>query len=102
MHRVVNAVRGFLGDRVSEPGVVAVSGGADSVALLRALLGARSASKGPLTVAHVNHRLRGNESDEDERFVERLAESLGVAFRCQRIDVSKVGGNLEDAGRRAR
>ena len=51
------------------PGVVAVSGGADSVALLRALV---EAGVGPLTVAHVNHRLRGAESDADEAFVREL------------------------------
>jgi len=44
--------------------VLGVSGGADSVALLRALA---TCPTGPLTVAHVNHQLRGAESDEDER-----------------------------------
>ncbi|TMQ35556.1 MAG: tRNA(Ile)-lysidine synthetase, partial [Planctomycetota bacterium] len=54
--------------------VVAVSGGPDSVALLRALvtLKAQGIDSGPLTVAHFNHQLRGGESDEDERFVRRL------------------------------
>src|SRR4051812_7634945 len=60
------------------PGVVAVSGGPDSVALLRSLVHLQS---GPLVVAHVNHRLRDAESDDDEAFVRTLAERLAVAGR---------------------
>ena len=54
MDRLSREVRRFMASREG-PGVVAVSGGADSVALLRAL----HALGKPLTVAHVNHRLRG-------------------------------------------
>jgi tRNA(Ile)-lysidine synthase len=57
--------------------VVAVSGGADSVALLRALHSAGS-GEGRLIVAHYNHRLRGAESDADQGFVETLANQLGL------------------------
>ncbi len=84
------------------PGVVAVSGGADSVALLRILAGWAS----PLIVAHVNHRLRGDDSDADEQFVRELALSLGLTFRSVAVDVAgkakKDGTNLEDAARRFR
>ncbi len=84
--------------------VVAVSGGADSVALLRALCEARGA--GPLTVAHVNHQLRGAESDADEGFVRELCAGLSVECRCERIDVRGAaaveGENLEAAARRLR
>lgn len=101
--RVVAEVRRCLDTFVQKdsPGVVAVSGGADSVALLRALLdGGRSG----LTVAHVNHHLRGAESDADEAFVGHLAGSLGVGFRSTRIDVAKTAarGNLEATARRVR
>jgi tRNA(Ile)-lysidine synthase len=58
------------GDRVA----VAVSGGADSVALLCLLLELRAELGIVLSVAHVNHKLRGRESDEDERFVAGLAK----------------------------
>ncbi|MFQ5844499.1 MAG: tRNA lysidine(34) synthetase TilS [Planctomycetota bacterium] len=75
--RTVQA-RGLLsaGDSV----LAAVSGGADSVALLRLL--ARYAERFPLTlvVAHVNHGVRGAAADEDQRFVESLARRLGL--RC--------------------
>ena len=53
------------GDRV----VVAVSGGADSVALLSLLLEVRTQFELDLIVAHLNHNLRGKASDEDEEFV---------------------------------
>ncbi len=56
--------------------VVAVSGGADSVALLRALTALRLPGAGRLLVGHLNHQLRGGESDEDESFVRQLADSV--------------------------
>lgn len=81
-------------------GVVGVSGGADSVALLRALC----ACGAPLTVAHVNHRLRGADSDGDESFVRDLCAGLGVECRVHSVDVSAVaaGDNLEATARRVR
>jgi tRNA(Ile)-lysidine synthase len=90
-----------------EPGVVAVSGGPDSVALLRLLLEPRQAGLvGALTVAHLNHRLRGADSDTDEDFVQRLAREHSLPFRCQRINVAKLaeerGDNLENTARQVR
>lgn len=59
--------------------LVAVSGGADSVALLRAMLAIRpSAAAGRIVVAHFNHRLRGAESDADQAFVVELCGHLQV------------------------
>ena len=58
------------GDRVA----AAISGGADSVALLCLLLELRAELGIVLSVAHVNHKLRGEESDEDARFVAQLAQ----------------------------
>lgn len=80
----------------AEVGVVAVSGGADSVALLRALLD----SGAMVVVGHVNHQLRGDESDGDERFVVELGERLGVPVRTVRVNVT--AGNMEAEGRRLR
>jgi len=89
------------GDRV----VVAVSGGADSVALLD-ILAFLPDLRLHLVVAHLNHSLRGAESDEDERFVAELAASRGLSFVCERVDVRALSLrerlSLEDAGRRAR
>ena len=64
------------GDRVA----AAVSGGADSVALLRALLELRSELGIVLTVAHFNHGFRGEQSDADEAFVAELAREHGLDF----------------------
>lgn len=79
---------------------VAVSGGADSVFLLHALheLGARWSLR--LEVLHVNHGLRAEESDADERFVAALAARFGLPFRCARA--SPGPGNLEQEARLAR
>src|SRR5436305_576824 len=54
--------------------LVAVSGGADSVALMRGLQSLGGSGEGRLVLAHFNHRLRGAESDADEAFVRQLAE----------------------------
>ena len=64
------------GDRIG----VAVSGGADSVALLELLLDLRGDLGVVLSVVHFNHQLRGQESDEDERFVRELAEAHALEF----------------------
>jgi tRNA(Ile)-lysidine synthase len=67
------------GDRVG----VAVSGGADSVALLRLVLELRKEIGVVLSVVHFNHKLRGAESEEDERFVGRLAQEHKLELRCE-------------------
>jgi tRNA(Ile)-lysidine synthase len=64
------------GDRVA----VAVSGGADSVALLALLLEARDELGIVVSVAHYNHRLRGAESDADAQFVEQLANAGNIEY----------------------
>jgi tRNA(Ile)-lysidine synthase len=58
--------------------LVAVSSGADSVALARALVAMRDPGDGRLVLGHFNHRLRGAESDTDEEFVRQLGRELGV------------------------
>ncbi len=66
---------------------VAVSGGADSVALLRVLLDLREELGIVLFVAHFNHQLRGDDSDADERFVAELAATHNLPFFAGRADV---------------
>lgn len=80
------------------PGVVAVSGGADSVALLRGLL---AGGRGPLVVAHFHHQLRA-EADADAAFVRELAAAHGLPFESGTCDVRAAGGNLEATARRLR
>ena len=90
------------GDRVG----VAVSGGSDSVALLRLLLELRGELGIVLSVVHFNHKLRGAESDADERFVASLAREHDLEFHCDSDDVAgharEEGISLETAARQLR
>lgn len=100
-------VRELLGDLRRARGVVAVSGGPDSVALACILRSLPSDGQaGGVVFAHLNHQLRGSESDADEAFVRKLAEQLHVPFRCHRLDVATLaresGDNLENCARRLR
>jgi tRNA(Ile)-lysidine synthase len=72
-----------VGQRV----IAAVSGGADSTALLVALNSLRRKKKLDLAAVHANHALRGEESDADERFVRELCERLKVPLACRRLVV---------------
>lgn len=90
--------------------IVAVSGGRDSVVLLDLVIAVSEGLGLKPTVAHVNHSLRGAESDEDERFVANLAQVAGLPFEVRRVDPHAVrrGGNsrtrpsLEEAARSLR
>jgi tRNA(Ile)-lysidine synthase len=81
---------------------VAVSGGVDSVGLLLALAGIGPRWNATLVVLHLNHRLRGAESDGDEAFVRHLAERLGLVCIVEQADIRGIPGNLEDNARRRR
>ena len=90
------------GDRVG----AAVSGGADSVAMLLLLLELREKLGIVLSVVHFNHKLRGKASDADEKFVAKLAAKHGLTFHAASVYVAKKAkaerANLEDTARRAR
>lgn len=83
-----------------------VSGGADSVALLRIFSDLRARLGITIFILHFHHQLRGADADEDERFVEALAGRFGLAFESGRADVAAAAKrnrwNLEDAARRLR
>ncbi len=85
--------------------VVAVSGGADSVALLD-ILASLGDFRLNLVAAHLNHLLRGADADADEEFVRNLAGVRGIPFAVKRVDVRELARrerrSLEDAGRSAR
>jgi len=85
--------------------VVALSGGADSTALLDILTRLQGYHL-RLIATHLNHALRDAESDADEEFCRLLAERYAISFEVRRVDIRKMAEdnrlNLEDAGRRAR
>ena len=90
------------GDRVA----VAVSGGADSVALLRLMLETRDDVGLVVSVVHLNHQLRGAESDLDEAFVRELADAHRLELISRRCDVNEQAAennmSIEAAARRLR
>lgn len=90
------------GDRV----IAGVSGGADSVCLLRALAGYREQVPFTLFVVHVEHGIRGEESLADAAFVKGLCETLAVPFYMEAVDVTAYAREhrmtVEEAGRSVR
>ena len=86
--------------------LLGVSGGTDSVAMLRAMAALKTDGPGQLRVAHLNHRLRGQESADDEAFVVELCERLGIPLETGQADVSALArasrDGLEAAARKAR
>src|SRR5262245_55755922 len=110
-HAIVTAVRETIRRHALVPRgarvLVALSGGADSVALVHILRDLEAA--GDLTVAgvaHFNHQLRGAESDGDEAFCRDLAASLALPIEVGRGDVRERARlerrSIEDAARAAR
>jgi len=81
---------------------VAVSGGADSVCLLHLLVELASRWTLRLTVLHLDHGLRGEESCQDAEFVAGMAAALGLPCEIHRASLAAREGNLEQAARDAR
>lgn len=85
---------------------VAVSGGADSVALLHAMLSLRESYGVTVYAAHLNHALRGGEADADAQFVAELCRAWSVPLFSEKIDVAafaaEQGQSTELAARNVR
>jgi len=88
--------------RAGDEVVCAVSGGADSVALLFGLYLLKDKLKIRLSAAHFNHGLRGEESDADEAFVVQLCRQYDIPLHCGRAQVKSGKKGLEAAARDAR
>lgn len=90
------------GDRV----LAAVSGGADSVCMLHALYSLKDKLGFKLYCAHLNHGLRGEDADRDEKFVADMCGRLGIKFFSKKLAAgylsSEKGVTVEEAGRNAR
>jgi tRNA(Ile)-lysidine synthase len=104
-HRLLQSIRDNSLCRPDDRLIVAVSGGADSVALLD-LLATLPDFPLRLVVAHLNHHLRGTESDGDETFVKDLAAQYGLPYEVTHAAIRQIaqqtGRSLEEAGREAR
>lgn len=86
--------------------LVALSGGPDSVALLYILLEMKKYYDIKIGAAHINHSLRGENSDGDEKFVEELCRELGVEVYTKKVDIKACANDEnigeEEAGRKIR
>ena len=86
--------------------LAAVSGGADSVAMLHMLHGLRKPLGIKLSIAHMDHRIRGEESRRESAFVQELAAGLGIACVAEARDVPEhkaaSGLSLQEAAREIR
>ncbi len=108
MHALITQLQqGIIDCRLADTELlVAVSGGADSVALLLGLQELAKENALHLQVAHVNHQLRGEQSDSDSQFVASLAASLGVPCHVDSVDIAIMakewGIGIEEAARDAR
>ena len=87
---ILEAIRKFslLNNEVSTV-TVALSGGADSMALLYALLALKEKLGITVKAAHLNHQIRGDEALRDEEFVKAKCKALSVELFCERADVPK-------------
>jgi tRNA(Ile)-lysidine synthase len=99
--RLLKTIRKQQSIRAGDRLAVAVSGGADSVALLCLLLELRAELGIVLSVAHVNHKLRGQEADEDERFVAKLAEKHGLELHACEASADGKQSSGKSSGRKS-
>jgi tRNA(Ile)-lysidine synthase len=99
----------ILDRKLFRPGdklLAAVSGGADSVAMLHILCSLRNSLGISIVCGHINHRLRDKDSDQDQRFTAELCSGWNVPFFAEQIDVKACAAreklSIETAGRQLR
>lgn len=106
IHKVLKTIRENNMFQVNDRVIVAVSGGPDSICLLRVLYELKDELKIELAAAHLNHNLRGKAADEDEQYVEKFCYDLKIDFFSKKVDVNRVanekGISSEMAGRLVR
>jgi len=102
LDRVAHTIARYRMFEPSQQVAVAVSGGADSVCLLYVLLDLAPQWDLRLSVLHLDHGLRGQESQQDAEFVRALAGRLGLPLFLRETPVAQSPDNLEQAAREAR
>ncbi|GKU26152.1 tRNA lysidine(34) synthetase TilS [Clostridium folliculivorans] len=104
--KVINFIREHHMIKNGDKVLVALSGGPDSVCLLHVLYMIRQELGISLGAAHINHLLRGDDSFEDESYVEKMCASLGIPCFTKRVDIESMAKeksiSSEMAGREAR
>lgn len=106
INKVISTIRRY--DMIERGSVVvaAVSGGSDSMAMLHILNAIKNDIGFELRAVHVNHGIRGDEADADERFVVQYCGRNGIPLEILKADVigeaQKLGIGLEEAGRKIR
>ena len=106
----LDAVRHFIADnqllRHGDKVLVALSGGADSIALLHMLISLKEELSIGIYAAHFNHGIRGDEAHRDEDFSRQVCERWHIPFYCEHADVPVLakenGESVELCGRRLR
>ena len=106
MSDVISCLRAFPFKENEKHIAVAVSGGADSMALLMGLYMLREELSITLSAVHINHLLRDEESYRDELFVVKQCKALGIPLKVERVDVKRIAKeqkqSIELAARQAR
>lgn len=91
--KVLTAIECFSLINRGDTVTVALSGGADSVALLHALWFLRNELSITVKAAHLNHGIRGNEADRDEAFAKWICDKYGIPIVCERVDIPTLSKN---------
>ncbi|OQX52625.1 MAG: tRNA lysidine(34) synthetase TilS [Candidatus Omnitrophica bacterium 4484_213] len=103
VNKVKNTIKKYNLFSENDKVIVAVSGGADSVALLFLLFSLKEEYNLELFVAHFNHQIRGEEAEADVLFVRRIAQQLTLPFIVKKRDVPAYAKrrklSLEEAAR---
>ena len=106
LNKVLAAIEQFSLLEESKTVTVALSGGADSAVLLDVLVKQASRDGFRVVAAHVNHHLRGEESERDARFCADLARNAGIELEMLDADVSRLaeerGKGIEETAREVR
>lgn len=102
LNKLVSFLRRYDMVQPGDQVICAVSGGADSMALLWAMYLLKEKLEISLSAAHYNHGLRGEESDRDEAFVRDFCQGYGIPFFCEKGNVAAGKKGLEAAARDAR
>lgn len=106
LDKVINYIRDNNLIKEQDKVLVALSGGPDSVCLLHILYKLKKVLNIELGAIHINHMLRGEDSDNDEKYIGQLCDKLGINYYVKRIDIEYISKNtnvsLEVAGRNER